>query len=626
MIRRAKEEQDFETKEILVKEARELFDALMAKDVGIDSFVGDILDRLKEKTPDSWSEEIEETIIFARSIHDADMIAREMNEKSGIPWFSLSYHSQNDDNEALRRLTDPSDPCRVVVAVDKLNESIDLPVVRNIVFYRYTQDPKIYLQQFGRGLRWNGVVRYYDYIWGMENFSWIGQIQEKYSASIKVQGNNLSDPNTSFVIHTQIPWIVTNTDTSQSNLTILTPQWETDKDTCGAWQNIFADHIISPNIDQWSQAIWENIREWLDTLEHSKDHQASPSEVLGAEFYQKPSTFYDTEINVLDETKVKKRWVQSTNVEDISISEFSGKSHFVNLADLGLMVHNLSREIKEQLDVSDEDLKDFFLNISWIGDNGSYERWKTSYYSLLTDIKLKHLKEMKVKGIPLRRVFATKGIKTKYDVYRLYNPFFKEFREQEEKLRQLQHAKRLQKMEDILKEINTQKFIHNATYDGVNEGWIGALNRNFMISHLAHELGFSKYREQYMSWQAIDNFVRWIEFEIQKVNLTKEQRDEYKKMLAEEEAKEYYIFLTSLASEIKNAIPDLESIRHADYEWTLKMNEWNQRTQTTKKARYEKDISWNKVTTFMKRMDFYRFFQWVIKKSQEFNNNMDTWI
>jgi hypothetical protein len=33
MIRRAKEEQDFEIKEVLVKEARELFDVLIAQDV-----------------------------------------------------------------------------------------------------------------------------------------------------------------------------------------------------------------------------------------------------------------------------------------------------------------------------------------------------------------------------------------------------------------------------------------------------------------------------------------------------------------------------------------------------------------------------------------------------------------
>lgn len=74
---------------------------------------------------------------------------------------------------ALEKLIDPEDPCRIVIAVDKLNESIDLPVVSNIVFYRYTEDAKIYLQQFGRGLRGDGIVRYYDYIGGMSNFSWI---------------------------------------------------------------------------------------------------------------------------------------------------------------------------------------------------------------------------------------------------------------------------------------------------------------------------------------------------------------------------------------------------------------------------------------------------------------------
>ena len=36
---------------------------------------------------------------------------------------------------------------------DKLNESVDLPIVQNIILARNTPNPKIFFQQFGRGLR-----------------------------------------------------------------------------------------------------------------------------------------------------------------------------------------------------------------------------------------------------------------------------------------------------------------------------------------------------------------------------------------------------------------------------------------------------------------------------------------
>jgi hypothetical protein len=183
-IRKAKEATDFEEKERLVKEARAMFDALMAKDVSVEKFARDIIERLpKEKngTKTLW-----ETIIFASSIYEADNIARALEEEAHILWYAIAYHSKNDKIDALERLVNPNDPCRIVVAVDKLNESIDLPIVSNIVFYRYTQDAKLYLQQFGRWLRWTWVVRYYDYIGGMSNFSWIWQIQERYMSAIKI--------------------------------------------------------------------------------------------------------------------------------------------------------------------------------------------------------------------------------------------------------------------------------------------------------------------------------------------------------------------------------------------------------------------------------------------------------
>jgi hypothetical protein len=505
MIRRAKEEQDFEIKEVLVKEARELFDVLIAQDVWIESFAWDIIDRLKEKKVDG-TEEMKETIIFARSIHDADMIAREMNGKVWIQWFALAYHSQNDDNNALSRLTDPHNPCRVIVAVDKLNESIDLPVVRNIVFYRYTQDPKIYLQQFWRWLRGNGVVRYYDYIWWIENFSWIGQIQEKYSASIKVQGNNLWDPNTSFVIHTSLPWIENTIDEQEENPSQYPIMDMRDGDRITIEiekpKAIFADHTIPINSED------------IDPI--------TPN----AEKLPSVPTFYDTPINILD--NVQNSWKRTENTEDPRVEKqnhFSGTSYFVNLADLGLMVHNLTCEVKEQLDVSDEDLRDFFLNISWVGKEGAYERWKESYTQLICYISFKKLKTMTVNWVPLRRIFLNKNIKSKRDLWTILMVYFSEY-------------------------LELEKWYTQARY----------------------------------------NNQKTMEKEQEKLN--------------EEREKNQKEFIYALWLEIQKAIPDLESIKCANFEWVNTMNQWNTKQQATKKVWYEVDHLGKRVPTFMKEWIF----------------------
>jgi superfamily II DNA or RNA helicase len=66
------------------------------------------------------------------------------------------------------------------VCVDKLNESVDIPTVENVVFWRGTDIEKVFLQQFGRGMRGNGIVNYYDYVGGLRNFAWIGDLYEEY--------------------------------------------------------------------------------------------------------------------------------------------------------------------------------------------------------------------------------------------------------------------------------------------------------------------------------------------------------------------------------------------------------------------------------------------------------------
>ena len=155
----------------------------------IPEFISDLIARawIKNKNGEN---QLEETVIFTSSIKEANTIATYLDPKKS--WYALAYHSENDLNNAISKLRNPDDPCKVIIAVDKLNESIDLPVVKNVVFYRSTMNAKIYLQQFGRWLRGDGIVNYYDYVAGLRNFVWLGNIYQEYQQKKRSQKNNSS--------------------------------------------------------------------------------------------------------------------------------------------------------------------------------------------------------------------------------------------------------------------------------------------------------------------------------------------------------------------------------------------------------------------------------------------------
>lgn len=146
---------------------------------------------LKELTQDMISRvmdnagSLDHTIIFAPSINDVDAITAQINELTGDSHTAVWFHSKID--EADKTILDwyESGKHKIIVAVDKLNEGIDMPKTRNVIFRRWTNSPTTFQQQFGRGLR-GKRVSFYDYTGMMTNFSWIGdisnelkQIQEK---------------------------------------------------------------------------------------------------------------------------------------------------------------------------------------------------------------------------------------------------------------------------------------------------------------------------------------------------------------------------------------------------------------------------------------------------------------
>ncbi len=91
------------------------------------------------------------TIMFCRSI-DHTTAARVALNAAGVAAAELhSGLSKFDITRTLQQFRDGT--IRVVVAVDMLNEGIDVPDVELIVFNRVTHSRRVFLQQLGRGLR-----------------------------------------------------------------------------------------------------------------------------------------------------------------------------------------------------------------------------------------------------------------------------------------------------------------------------------------------------------------------------------------------------------------------------------------------------------------------------------------
>ena len=104
-------------------------------------------------------------VIFCRSIDHCERIARQLHAQG---WAPRVLHSQLDRIEATSALRDfRSGAVPVIVAVDILNEGIDIPDVNLIVFLRVTHSRRIFIQQLGRGLRLREgktVVRVLDFV------------------------------------------------------------------------------------------------------------------------------------------------------------------------------------------------------------------------------------------------------------------------------------------------------------------------------------------------------------------------------------------------------------------------------------------------------------------------------
>ena len=76
---------------------------------------------------------------------------------------------------------------KIIVAVNQLNEGIDLPDTNTVVFWRHTESEDLYAQQFGRPLRGgpNKKILYLDYTGSYTNFAKIHHMSNEIETIVK---------------------------------------------------------------------------------------------------------------------------------------------------------------------------------------------------------------------------------------------------------------------------------------------------------------------------------------------------------------------------------------------------------------------------------------------------------
>lgn len=350
LVEEAKNNENIKEKKVLISEIEDKFKEIMAEFPSNQELVKDLLVRVKDKN------EIWETILFAKSIAEANKIADEINKQT---WenLALPHHSLNTNKNALSSLSDPNNPCKIVIAVWMLNESVDIPKVKNVVFWRDTDVAKIFLQQFWRWLRWKGVVKYLDYIWWLKNFSWLWNIHEEYKAIVKRNNQNSSNK---------------NSNTSKPNKNIQ--KEENDKKFQIEWCQLFwNDHTVN------LASLWFEFSKLKKEIELLVTKKEIENLLFNYEWKNKDESFeYLMRLSKPEILKIDYKWLNVTlfpsicGYDENCIPDFGKNSKRVeNPKHFQMFIKWIFwKEIEEK--ITKEMIQEEFFNIQWKNKDNSY--------------------------------------------------------------------------------------------------------------------------------------------------------------------------------------------------------------------------------------------------------------
>lgn len=105
----------------------------------------------------------QKTIVYCAGDHHADLVANQLNNlyaawckakgERRLPSYAFKCMSSNDGQKLIADLRDSQKRNFIATTMDLLTTGVNVPCVRNIVFFRYVRSPILFHQIVGRGTR-----------------------------------------------------------------------------------------------------------------------------------------------------------------------------------------------------------------------------------------------------------------------------------------------------------------------------------------------------------------------------------------------------------------------------------------------------------------------------------------
>ncbi len=127
----------------------------------------------------------QKTIIYCAGDHHSDLVANELNNlysawckaqgRRRLPHYAFKCMASNDGQKLIADLRGSQKRNFIATTMDLLTTGVNIPCIRNIVFFRYIRSPILFSQIVGRGTRVDEVndklmFRIYDYTGATELF------------------------------------------------------------------------------------------------------------------------------------------------------------------------------------------------------------------------------------------------------------------------------------------------------------------------------------------------------------------------------------------------------------------------------------------------------------------------
>ena len=149
-------------------------------------FVPQLEEAIVAKIEQHWSEiGRPRALVFCKTIHSAERMATAINAKGFARAEVLSSRTgagnRRIDRE-IKLMRFESGDIDILCGVDIFNEGIDVPDVNLLVFLRVTHSRRIFIQQLGRGLRWQEgkVVRVLDFVSDIRRIAAVLQLDAQH--------------------------------------------------------------------------------------------------------------------------------------------------------------------------------------------------------------------------------------------------------------------------------------------------------------------------------------------------------------------------------------------------------------------------------------------------------------